>query len=155
MKDQFEMYGDRIRPVKSTGTRWIDHRVRAMQHFVDKFGLYCQHLQHAIPETKSSKYRAKLQGKFDKLVDVKVLLRSSFFVDVLSAAKQFSLATQKDGTNIISIVDNVESTKRSYEKLLRKFETDGNKIFSLPTLKSVVTEIENNEDGSQSTKARK
>ena len=147
MKDQFEMYGDGIRPVKSTGTRWIDHRVRAMQRFVDKFGLYCQHLQHAIPETKSSKDRAKLQGKFDKLVDAKVLLRSSFFVDVLSAAKQFSLATQKDGTNIISIVDNVESTKRSYEKLLRKFETDGNKIFSLPTLKSVVTEIESNEDG--------
>ena len=147
MKDEFEMYGGGIKPVKSTGTRWIDHRIRAMQRLVDKYELYCQHLQHANPETKKTTDRATLQGKFDKLIDAKVLLRSCFFVDTLSSAKQFSLTTQMADIDIISIVDNVESTKNSYEKLLRKFESNADKVLSLPKLKSVIKEIESNEDG--------
>ena len=39
MKDEFVMYGDDIKPVKATGTYWIDHRMRAMQRLVDKYGL--------------------------------------------------------------------------------------------------------------------
>ena len=54
MKDEFEMYGGGRKPVKSTGTRWIDHRIRVMQCLVDKYGLYCQDLQHTIPETKKN-----------------------------------------------------------------------------------------------------
>ena len=30
MKEDFEMFGDGFKPVKSTGIRWIDHRIRAM-----------------------------------------------------------------------------------------------------------------------------
>ena len=52
MKDEFKMYGGGIKSVKSTGTCWIDHQIHAMQHLVDKYGLYCPRLQHTIPETK-------------------------------------------------------------------------------------------------------
>ena len=41
LKDQFEYGGADIKPVKATGTRWIDYQLRAMQRLVDKFGLYC------------------------------------------------------------------------------------------------------------------
>ena len=41
----------------------------------------------------------------------------------------------------------MESTKNSYEKLLRKFESDADKVLSLLTSKSVIKEIESNEDG--------
>ena len=68
------------------------------------------------------------------------------FVSNLSAAKQFSLVTQKSDIDIISIVDSVESTKRNYKKLLRKFEADAEKIFALPTLKSVIDAIERDEE---------
>ena len=52
MKDEFEMYGGGIKPVKSIGTHWRDHQICAMQRLVDKYGrLYCQHLPHTIPET--------------------------------------------------------------------------------------------------------
>ena len=64
-KDEFEMYGGGIKPVKSTGTRWIDHRIRAMQRLVDKCRLYCQHLHHTLPKTKKTKDRIILQRKFD------------------------------------------------------------------------------------------
>ena len=32
MKDEFEMYGGGIKPAKSTGTCWIDHRMREPEH---------------------------------------------------------------------------------------------------------------------------
>ena len=41
----------------------------------------------------------------------------------------------------------MESTKNSYEKLLRKFGSVSDKVLSLPTLKSVIKEIESNKDG--------
>ena len=148
MKVQFEMYGDGVRPTKATRTRWIDHKICAMEHVVNKYRLYCQHLQHAITDTKKSKDRATIQGKFSKLMDTKILLRSCFFVDVLTPAKIFSLQTQKSDISIINIVDCVDTTKRNYKKLLKQFESDKNNAFVLlPTLKSVINEIENSEDG--------
>ena len=118
-----------------------------MQHLVDRYRLYCQHLWHTIPETKKSKNCAILQGKFNKLIDVKAPLGSCVFVDACSTAKQFSLTTQKADTDIISIDDNVESTKNNYEKLLRKFESDADEVLSLPTPKFMIKVIESNKDG--------
>ena len=143
MKDQ---YG--VRSVKAISTQWIDHKLCAIERLVDKFGLYCQHIQHAIPEIKNSNNPATLRGKFEKLIDAKVLLHSEFFSDILSAAKAFSLITQKSDINIIAIVDNVESTKWGYEKLLKKFKDNPKVIFTdLPTLSAIITEIEGNMDG--------
>ena len=70
------MYGGGVKPVKSNGTRWIDQKVRAMGRVVEKFGLYVQHLKGTILTIKSSNDRATVQGKLNKLVDAKVLLRS-------------------------------------------------------------------------------
>ena len=91
-----------------------------------------------------------LKGKFEKLIDAKVLLQLHLFVNVLSAAKQFSLVTQKPDIDIISIVDSIENTKQNYKKLLRKFEGDAENIFAWPTLKSVIDVIESNEEGKPS-----
>ena len=56
-----------------------------------------------------------LKGKFEKLIDVQVLLRLCLFIDVLSAAKKFSLVTQNSDIDIIFIVDSIESAKQNYE----------------------------------------
>ena len=58
---------------------------------------------------------AKLQGKFNKLVDAKILLRSYFFIDILTSAKIFSLQTRTSNISIIDIVDCVDTTKRNYK----------------------------------------
>ena len=82
------------------------------------------------------------------MIDAKVLLHSGFFSDILSAAKAFSLTTQKSDINIIAIVENVELTKWSYKKLLKKFKGNPEAIFTnLPALSDIITEIERNEDG--------
>ena len=113
------MYGDGVRLTKATGTRWIHHKIHAMDRVVNKYRLYCQHLQHAITDTKKSKDKTMLQGKFNKLVNAKILLHSCFSIDVLTPAKTLSLQTQKSDIIIINIVDYVDTTKLNYKKLLK------------------------------------
>ena len=77
---------------------------------------------------EKTKGHTALQEKFNKVIDVKVLLWLCFFVDTLFTAKQFSLKSQKADADIILTVDNTESTKNSYEKLFRKSESNADKI---------------------------
>ena len=57
MKGLFEMYGDGIRPTKETRTRWIDHKICAMERAVNKYGLYCQYYWHK--KIKRQSYAAR------------------------------------------------------------------------------------------------
>ena len=148
------MFGSGVKSVKSTGTRCIDHKLRAMKKLVDKFGLYAMHLQNVIADTSKQCGRDTLQGKLTKMLD-SVLLCSAFFIDVLSEAKKFSLITQKSESNIINIVDSADSTKGKYERLVNKIRQNNDYIFQLPTLKSVVEEIENVEDSEPRYQNRK
>ena len=93
LEGQFEMYSAGVRPLKATGTRWIDHKIAAMGRVIEKFGLYTQHLQHTIDTAKKSQDRATLQGKFTKLINAKFLLGCALFTDVLAVAKHFRLIT--------------------------------------------------------------
>ena len=105
LKGEFEMYTSVIRLVKGTGTRWIDHKLRTMNHLIEKFGFYCVHLNDIISTTTNSKEKTTLEGKFNKLVDAKVLLLYALFTDILSEEKKFSLVTQKSDIDIIGILD--------------------------------------------------
>ena len=140
------MYGDGIKPLKSSGTRWIDHRIRTMGRLVDKFGLYTRHLREFIDNNKNSNVRATVKGKLDKLLDPQILLRSAFLKDLLTPAKIFGLVTQKQDPDVIETIDGVEKTRRDYKKLLKKFQRDQNSVFELPTLKAVIAEIERNSE---------
>ena len=74
LKGEFKMYASRVRPMKATGTRWIDHKLMALDLLIGKFRLYCVHLNDIISTTTNSKEKTTLEGKFNKLVDPKVLL---------------------------------------------------------------------------------
>ena len=117
-----------------------------MDRLVEKFGLYAQHLQNVISTSLNKVDKSTLEGKFAKLVDAKVLLSCALFIDVLAEAKKFSLITQKSDVDIITIIDYVESTKYSYERLLKWLRKNSTNVFKLPTVKLVVEAIESNED---------
>ena len=67
----------------------------AMEKFVNKFGVYMQHIQNIITDTTKQLDRAKLQGKFNKLIESKVILQAAFLLDILAEAKILSLCTQE------------------------------------------------------------
>ena len=69
-----------------------------------------------------------------------------FFEGYTGISKIVSLITQKENPNIIEIVGSIEKTKKEYKKLLRKFAQNKDLVLKLPTLKSMVSEIEGNFD---------
>ena len=69
------MYTSGVGPMKATGTRWIDHKLMALDCLIGKFRRYCVHLNDIISTTTNFKENKTSEGKFNKLVDPKVLLR--------------------------------------------------------------------------------
>ena len=108
LQGQFEVFRAGVRPLKASGTPWIDHKIGAMGRLIKKFGLYTMHLQNVITATRSWKDRSTLEGKFKKLIDANILLHSALFKDVLAAA----IKKKKKVTNV---------WERSWKKILNIF----------------------------------
>ena len=89
------MFGNGFKPVKATGTRWINHRIRAIGRVLNKFGLYTRHLNDLISRVKNSKTKATVQGKLNNLLDGQVILRSAFLKDLMTSAKYLVLSPKK------------------------------------------------------------
>ena len=125
------MYGDSVKPLKSTGTRSIYLRIRAMRGLVGELGLYTRHLKEIIDHNKNSKVRATVKAKLVKLLDSQVFLSSAFQKDLLATAKNFSLVTHKQDSNVVETVEAIKNTRRDYKKLLKKNQRDQNSVFQL------------------------
>ena len=109
-----------------------------MRKLVDKFGLYIHYLQKVIADICKQLDRATLQGRFNKLIESKVLPCAAFLLDVLTESKIFFLYTEKSDSNLIDIVGAAQSTKHHYVKLRKKMENDPEFVFTLPALASEV-----------------
>ena len=82
-----------IKPEKSSSTRWLDHKIRAMKKLIDKFGVYAKQIECSIEQAAKSKDKAMLQGKLTAMKSSDVLLRSAFLSDILEPAKIISLVS--------------------------------------------------------------
>ena len=79
-------------PIRCQGTRWINHKRRALQRIVDRYGAYISHLS-ALAEDSSVKAadRAQLQGYLKKWSQGKVIIGCAMFVDALKPPSLLSL----------------------------------------------------------------
>ena len=87
LKDVYEFENGEVKPAKSTGTHWIDHKLRAMKLFIDKRGLYLSHIQNVIADTAKKNDKAKLEGIRRRIAQSSVLLKSARYVDILEPAR--------------------------------------------------------------------
>ena len=78
----FPQGGDK--PVRSQGSRWINHKRKALQRLVDRCGAYLSHLV-ALDEdpTMNAADRARLKGFINKWKQAKMLVGAAMYVDVL------------------------------------------------------------------------
>ena len=63
LESVYDFEGKPIKPEKSSGTRWLDHKIRAMKKLIDKFGVYAKQIECSIEQAAKSKDKATLQGK--------------------------------------------------------------------------------------------
>ena len=74
----------------------------------------------------------------------------ALFTNVPAEAKHFSVTTQTQNINIISILDSIKSTECNYKELLKKLKKNPSYLFQLPTLKVMAETTESKEDNSKS-----
>ena len=51
LEDIYEFANKAVRPEKSSGARWIGHKLRAMSKLNDKYGAYVSHSENVIADT--------------------------------------------------------------------------------------------------------
>ena len=61
MEADYEFDSNGYRPKRASGTRWIGHKVCALQMIIDKYGIYKTHLQQLSQDTSYSSRAKKIQ----------------------------------------------------------------------------------------------
>ena len=95
---------------RATGTRWIRHKLDALEILVDKYGLFIQHSE-TLSCDKSVKLtdQAKLKGFLRKWKSGKLFVYSCFFVDLVQPAAVLCQAFQVDDVDVVSFARHFES----------------------------------------------
>ena len=66
LKDVYSFENDQVRPSKASGTRWIARIMRSMTAFIQKFGVYLQHLVNVVAYTSKQAILLKWKGREGK-----------------------------------------------------------------------------------------
>ena len=150
LKELFEVLNDififenqEVKPHRATGTRWIAHKLKALQNYIDKFGLYVSDIENVIADTSKKTDKAPLQGKLKLLTKSSTFLLSCVLFDLLQPVGDLSLQTQKDENNLINTIDMIENTHKRYIRLKEKLEINSELIFSFPCSKKIMSELKN------------
>ena len=118
LKETYKFDDERVKPHRTAGTRWIAHKLEALQNMLNKYGLYMQHFENIIADTTKWTDKATLKVKRRQLQKADVLLLGALFFDLLEPARMLSLTTQQENVNLIKIVNSIDSTRNNYQCLL-------------------------------------
>ena len=129
------------RPLRACGTRFVSHKVAALERVIERFGAY---LAHLITMTEDSSMqpadRQKMKGYILKWQNSQILLGCALFCDILKPPSILCKALQEDEICVVRAVESILKTKNSLDKLKTiPFE-------ELPTVKLVMGRIKH-EDG--------
>lgn len=98
-----------LKPEKAQGTRWIDHKVRALKKMKINWSLIVSHLESFHENTKNKDQdRAKAKGYLLKLKRFKFLWYMHFMLDLLNEIAKLSLLMQRDDVTVSQVVKKVE-----------------------------------------------
>jgi len=123
------------RPLHSSGTRFISHKVAALNRIIDRFGAYISHLTTLIEDPKvKSTDKAKLRGYLKKWKNFKVLVGCACFSD-LKPASILCKILQENELCIVRGIEQIMKMKKNVDKLKQiEFE-------HLPAVKKVLSRV--------------
>ena len=126
---QFLKFDDAgIKHIRTSGSRWISHKLSAMKRIGSKFGAYSSHLIALAEDTSVKAFdRAKLCGFSIKWSDAKYILGCAFFSDLLLPCAVISKVLQQDSLDILggfsSLLRAVQELKKLGSKPLLQWPT--------------------------------
>ena len=130
------------RPLRACGTRFVAHKVAALERVIERFGAYFTHLSAMTEDPRmKSVDKQKMKGYILKWQSSQVLLGCAVFRDILNPPSILCKVLQEDEVCVVRAIESILKTKKSLDKLkLTTFE-------ELPTVKMVLSRIKE-EDGS-------
>lgn len=134
--------GRGVRPLRACGTRFIAHKVNALDRVINRFGVYISHLI-ALTEDSSVRPadRDKLKGYVKKWQYSKVLFGCALFHDMLKSFSVLSQRLQGDELCVVRAIDSVMKTKATMDKLKAK------PFHDFPSVAKVLDRVKHEEDG--------
>ena len=115
LQEIYKFDDERVKSHRAGGTRWIAHKLDALQNMLDKYRLYMQHFENIIADTTKRTDKATLKRKRRQLQKADVLLLGALFFNLLEPARMLSLKTQEENINLIKIVNLIDSTRNNYQ----------------------------------------
>ena len=130
-------------PLRACGTRFVTHKVAALERVVDRFGAYLSHMIAMTEDTSLKPVdRQKVKGYVLKWQDSKILLGCALFHDLLRPCSILCKVLQEEEICVVRAIEAVMKTKKSLEKIkTTPFE-------DLPSVKKALGRIKHEEDGS-------
>ena len=136
LKEVFELPKGGNKPVRSQGSRWINHKRKALPSVVDRYGVYINHLA-TLAEDKSLKAddRVRLKGYLKKWTQYRILLGSAMYIDILKPPSILSLSLQESELDIVLGMKNILKSATALKSLASQSP------FEWPTVKSLLGKI--------------
>lgn len=139
-KETFEFLENSVKPKRSSGTRWISHKLAALKILVDKFGIFIQHLETlSCDKSVKSADQAKFKGYVKKWKSGKLFVYCCFFIDLLQPAATLSLAFQSDDVDVVAVSSAINTAKKQLDHIQEK------EVHQLKTLKHYMDKVEKEE----------
>ena len=108
LKDSLKFDDAGIKPVGASGSRWIAHKLNAMERVISKFGAYTSHLfTLSLDSSVKPVDRAKLQGYCTKWLDAKYILGCAFYSDLLTPCAIVSKTMQFDSLDVLGAFNSL------------------------------------------------
>ena len=142
LKGVYEFSGSGNKPIRSQGSRWIDHKRRALQRVTDRYGAFISHLIALSEDTSlKSEDRARMKGFAEKWSHGKYIVACAMYSDVLKPPSALSLSLQ---SSHVDIVYGIKQLLKASTTLVSMLEQDP---LQWCTVKLVLDRVKN--DGSE------
>ena len=135
------------KPTKPYGTRWIDHRLRAMQVALDNYGMFITHIESLATTDSQATRRAELRGYLTRWKDASLPIHIAMYLDILRPLRRLSLGFQQEVHNPVKAVRRVQEFTWTMSKLQLLIESSLDEPGSIMTsYVKFVNEVTENDD---------
>ena len=101
------------RPLRACGTRFVAHKVSALERIIDRYGAYMNHL---IALTEGSSVRTvekqKIKGYIKQWCESRALFRNAFFIDLLRPASVLCKVLQDTEICVYLAIESFMKTRK-------------------------------------------
>ena len=127
-----EFENDVIKPHRAAGTKWISHKLLALENMT--------HFENTISDTSKKTDKATLEGKRQQMEEADTVLMGALY-DLLQPVKEL-LFSQREDISFHKVSDVMNVMRNRYIRLLRKFEKHPNTLYKLSKIKDILSKIE-------------